>query len=81
MVLGLAAWEAGERMASVLVYTRAEGHTGPAEFVQADTVLVQVLEAPADRPTELLEQAGAGTPVVDDGSAGTAAVDTLAVQG
>ena len=63
-------------MASVLVYTGAEGHT----FVRADTVLDQVLEAPADS-LELLEQAGAGTPVFDDGSAGTAAVDTLAVQG
>ena len=45
-------------MASVLVYAGAEGHTGP------------VLEAPADRLAELLEQAGGGTPVVDDGSAG-----------
>ena len=58
-------------MAFVLVYSWAEGHTGPAEVVQADTVLDQVLEAPADRLTELLEQAGAGTPVVDDGSSGT----------
>ena len=68
-------------MASVLVYTGAEGHTGVAELVPADKVLDQVLEAPADTLAELLEQAEAGTPVVDDGSAGTAAVDTLAVQG
>ena len=68
-------------MASVLVYTGAEGHTGPAEPVQADTVLDQVLEAPADKLAELLEKAGAGKPVEDDGSAGTAAVNTLAVQG
>lgn len=42
-------------------------------------VLDQVLEALHDRLAGLMERAGAGIPVVDDGSAGMMAVGMLAV--
>lgn len=54
-------------MVPVVMYIGAEGYTGPAQLVQADKVLDQVLEAPDDRLAELMEQAEAGIPVVDNG--------------